>query len=172
METRFNKVTASFLVLGLLLGFVFGYMVSKPDTDLHKEFADQIDLSAEGKVDSVLIGSEASGQNTPSDYVLDVADQVAGDTVLVSQVSLPAKSWLAVTDDNNGSPSYILGAQRVPAGVHSNIQVELLRSTLSGARYHLVIYVDDGDDMFDFRKDVLVTHSDGTELSEMFTAVN
>ncbi len=160
-------------MVGLILGFALGYMTSSP-SDETREFADDTkEFGADMQVNpGALVGNTSSGQTAPSDYVLSVNDQVGANSVMVSNVNLPEKSWIAITDDNDGNLSYILGAQRFPAGVHSNVQVELLRPTLANTKYHAVVYTDDGDDMFDFRSDVLVTNPDGSLLVADFMATN
>ena len=84
--------------------------------------------------------------------------------------SLPTKSWIAVADDSNGDIGYILGAQRLPAGVYQNVTVELLRDTVSEMPYHVVVFEDDGDDIFNHKSDILITLSDGSLLVSDFVA--
>lgn len=93
-------------------------------------------------------------------------DQPAGDRVVVVNAKISRSSWLAVRDDMR-----IYGARRVdPAGggqSFNDVVVELLRNTETGKTYTVVVYVDDGDKVFDFKKDALV---DG--LDDTFTALN
>jgi hypothetical protein len=93
-------------------------------------------------------------------------DQPAGDRVIVSNAKISRSSWLAVRDDTR-----IYGARRVdPVGdgqSFNDVEIPLLRNTESGTTYRVVVYVDDGDKTFDFKKDALV---DG--LDDTFTAVN
>lgn len=84
-----------------------------------------------------------------------VSDQPAGDSVRVVEARLSRSSWLAVRDDLR-----IYGARRVdPVGdgqTFNDVDVPLLRSTEAGKTYTVVVYVDDGDRQFDFKKDSLV----------------
>lgn len=86
---------------------------------------------------------------------ITVEDQPAGDSVRVSEAKLSRNSWIAVRDSMR-----IYGAARVnpPAGggTIGDISIPLLRNTVSGATYSVVVYADDGDNMFDFKKDALV----------------
>lgn len=97
--------------------------------------------------------------------MLSVANQKAGAEVTVDSMKLTRASWVAIKDSN----SWILGAAWFPAGTTSGT-VSLLRNTVVGGVYSAVIYVDDGDKIFDFHKDMLVTGADGTPGSATFTA--
>lgn len=81
---------------------------------------------------------------------LTVLDQPAGKTVTVSGLEIPAGTkWVAIYDDKNGRPGWILGAARAHAGNTSAV-VELLRAegTISGQTYYAALHNDDGDDTF------------------------
>ncbi len=92
-----------------------------------------------------------------------VANQAAGETVTLSSVSLTRASWVAVRDDMS-----ILGAAWFPSSATSG-SIELQRATVSGKSYRVVIYVDDGDKQFDFKKDQLIT-ADGGPVGVSFEA--
>lgn len=85
-----------------------------------------------------------------------VEDQPAGSSVRVVEAQLSRVSWVAVRDDMR-----IYGAARVNppegGGTVTDISVPLLRNTEAGKTYMVVVYADDGDNMFDFKKDALVT---------------
>lgn len=91
------------------------------------------------------------------------ANQVAGDTVTLSSMSLTRASWVAVRDDKS-----ILGAAWFPSNATTGT-VELQRATESGKSYNVVIYVDDGDKKFDMHADQLVT-ADGGPVGVSFKA--
>lgn len=80
---------------------------------------------------------------------LSVADQPAGKTVAVSGLEIKEKQWVAIYDDRDGRPGWILGATRVHTGDTDAI-VEVLRpgGTLSGMTYYAALLNDDGDDEF------------------------
>lgn len=88
-------------------------------------------------------------------------DQPAGDSVRVVEARLSRVSWLAVRDDMR-----IYGAARVTppegGGTMTDIAVPLLRNTEAGKTYTVVVYADDGDNAFDFKKDALVNGLDDT----------
>lgn len=104
------------------------------------------------------------GVNTGEEVHAD--DQPAGDSVRVVEARLSRVSWIAVRDDLR-----IYGAARVNppegGGTVNDITVPLLRNTEAGVTYKVVVYADDGDGAFDFKKDALVTGLDDT-----FTASN
>jgi len=97
---------------------------------------------------------------------VSVDDQPAGDSVRVVEAKLSRVSWVAVSDDMR-----IYGAARVTppqgGGTVNDITVPLLRNTESGKTYSVVVYADDGDGAFDFKKDALVSGLDDT-----FSALN
>lgn len=84
---------------------------------------------------------------------ISVADQPAGDNVILKSLSIKDDSWIAIHEDFNGKPGNILGAARYRTGVHQNVSVHLLRNTVAGGIYYAMIHIDDGDDQFDFTKD-------------------
>lgn len=93
-------------------------------------------------------------------------DQPAGDSVRVVEARLSRISWIAVRDDMR-----IFGAGKVTppqgGGTMTDVSVPLLKNTESGKTYKVVVYADDGDGVFDFKKDALV---DG--LDDTFSALN
>jgi hypothetical protein len=96
---------------------------------------------------------------------VEVADQPAGSIVAIHSVTLVKMGWVAVRD-NEGR---ILGAARFDEGTHTGI-VELLRNTVAGNSYQVLLYVDDGDRAFDLHKDILVSESDGRVAGTTFVA--
>lgn len=80
-----------------------------------------------------------------------VADQKAGSSVAITSMELTRASWIAIRDDKS-----ILGASWFASSATSG-SVKLQRETVSGKTYRAVVYVDDGDKKFDFKKDRLIT---------------
>lgn len=83
-------------------------------------------------------------------------NQTAGGTAVIAQVIAVAPVWVAVREERNGAPGNILGAAKVPAGIHAAVTVELLRPTSAGGNYFVVLYRDVGDTAFNYREDVLI----------------
>lgn len=98
-----------------------------------------------------------------------VSDQVAGEVVLVNEVEVTAPGvWVAVAETRNGEVANVLGAARVP-GPSKHISVSLLRQTLPGQTYAIVLYRDDGDGVFDLYADsVYVDWNSGKRVVVLF----
>lgn len=94
-----------------------------------------------------------------------VEDQAAGKSVEISDMTITRKSWVAVKD----TEGTILGAGLFPAGATTG-EIPLLRATKAGQRYEVLIYVDDGDKVFNLHKDMVVTAADGSPVSAAFSA--
>ncbi|MBI4121192.1 MAG: hypothetical protein HY457_02980 [Parcubacteria group bacterium] len=102
---------------------------------------------------------------------LVVSNQGAGNTVIVSLVSLEQSGWVAVHEQlDGGALGRILGARRFDAGKHFGQSVALLRSTEAGKVYQVVLHADDADSEFDFKKEVPVTVASGESVMASFTA--
>ncbi|HEY4516956.1 MAG TPA: hypothetical protein VJG64_03340 [Candidatus Paceibacterota bacterium] len=97
---------------------------------------------------------------------VQVFDQVAGMSIAVQSVTLDQPSWVAVRD----AGGRILGAGWFPVGTQSQVTVSLLRGTVAGERYQVLLYADDGDKKFDWHKDALITEAGGSVAGTTFTA--
>ncbi len=78
---------------------------------------------------------------------LSVNDQPAGNIVHISGLSLTENHWIAVYDDKDGHPGWIMGAARAHVG-DTTAEIELMRGNVSGGTYYAAILNDDGDDVF------------------------
>lgn len=97
---------------------------------------------------------------------VSVEDQAAGMTVKLQAATLAQIGWIAVRDADGRT----LGARRFEAGAHESVEVPLLRATVAGERYQVLIYIDDGDKAFDLHKDILVMRADGSVAGSIFGA--
>ena len=93
-----------------------------------------------------------------TDEVL-VKDQEADESVFLTKVALMKGGWVAVREGSLEDAGPILGAARFDAGVWQG-DVPLLRSLEAGKTYHAVLYYDDGDKKFDFKKDIPIIYGD------------
>jgi len=156
-------VIAALIVILILIG-AYWFFISSPavpneETDQPINNSEEISSSdSESKVE------------IPTSSLLEVSDQSAGEMVKVSSVSLSADSWVAVHEERNGGLGNILGALWLPAGTHSNQEVELLRATESGTKYFVVIRSDNGDKEFDHEIDLPLKDADGNEILSSFQA--
>ncbi len=86
--------------------------------------------------------------NTKSSSV-SVANQSAGETVMVESVTVPPPGvWVAVREVIGSDLGNVLGAARVN-GPRSNVSVSLLRATEPGRTYAVQLYRDDDNGAFD-----------------------
>src|SRR3989338_9956032 len=137
-------------------------IVSSTDTDTVAGDTDGANTANTGDSGSTATTPtvEASGE------AIEVADQPAGTTVRVASAKFAEMGWIAVRDSGGRT----LGAARLDAGVHAGVVVELLRGTVTGERYQVLIYIDDGDRAFDLYKDSLVMNASAGVVGATFTA--
>ncbi len=116
----------------------------------------------------------ASTTNTlpPESGTVTVSDQKAGSTALIDSVTVPPPGvWVAVQDVNaDGTLGSVLGASRVrhPA---TNVTVDLLRPTVAGTQYAVVLYRDDNNGVFARATDSRYVDFDtGSPVEELFKA--
>jgi hypothetical protein len=97
-----------------------------------------------------------------------VSNQPAGVSVLVDSVTVPPPGvWVAIQDVNeDGSLGNVLGAALV-GHPESNVTVALLRNTIPGQQYAVVLYRDDGDGQFNLANDSLYVDFDTGQPVEM-----
>jgi len=107
----------------------------------------------------------------PFDDLVTVADQDAGSFVMVDMVDIGAPGvWVVVHELKNGELWNALGAARVK-GPAKNVRVDLLRNTTPGTTYAVVLYRDDGDEVYELHGDsVYVDFGSGARVSVPFTA--
>jgi len=177
------------LLIGFIIGFaVHAFVVSREDvpvalkdnqanilnvdSDLQdSEQANNTDdmQGGEGVVTSNTNIPVSSTSNNMSEggYTVSVVDQKAGEIVYASQLVFEKEGWLAIREQIDGQIGNILGVQRYPAGTHTGV-VKLLRSTESRRTYYAVVFVDDGDREFDFKKDAKLTDDKGNVVTAIF----
>ena len=170
MNDTGNRIIAAIVLVLLLIGAwylghttVVSEMAGNDDTSGYSSSTAQ--TSTTGSTTNAKPSASVPTTQAIGDAV-EVANQPAGMAVSVSSVTLGDTGWVAV----RGSDGRILGAGRFDAGTSKNVVVDLLRGTISGQRYQVLLYVDDGDKQFDFHKDTLVTNSDGSVAGTTFSA--
>lgn len=91
----------------------------------------------------------AKPTSPPKSGAVEVADQTAGEIVLIDAVTVPPPGvWVAVRETAGSDLGNVLGAARV-SGPQSDILVPLLRNTLPGRTYAVELYRDDNAGLFD-----------------------
>ena len=116
---------------------------------------------------AITIPSQSSATSTPQQNqygtsdVVTVSNQPAGDSVLVDTVTVPPPGvWVAVREMTlEGELGNVLGAARVRTP-SSSVTVPLLRGTLPGQSYAIVLYRADNNDQFDVDKNSLYVDFD------------
>jgi hypothetical protein len=168
--TEMQKIAILTGVLSFIAGAILGWALAasrRPDTAGIISDEDEQALTATttslGSVERGIRVVEATSEK------IDVTNQKAGGSVYVAAVALSKPAWVAVREEINGEPGRILGVQLFDVGEHAG-EVELLRATLPGARYHVYLLRDNGDLKFDLKDDAPIT-KDGLLILKPFEAL-
>jgi hypothetical protein len=152
---------APWVVAGLILGLLIGGAWNLGYFDLTS-------VPASGAP------STAHADVPPESGAVAVSSQKAGASVLIDSVTVPPPGvWVAVQDVNeDGSLGNVLGAARVKQPA-SAVVVALLRATLPGQRYAVVLYRDDGNGQFSLAGDsAYIDFDTGAKVVEFFKTTN
>lgn len=139
-------------VLWGIIGFILG-IVAASLWFMETHFEEMRDLPATSPV---------APQEDAANGVISVEDQSAGNSVVVDSVHVTVPVWVAVAEMREDTVMNILGAVPIP-GPTDGVHVPLLRSTLPGGTYAIVLYRDDGDGQFDLHKDSVYIDWDSGE---------
>lgn len=137
----------SYLLVGVLLGLAVGYFL----------FESELVLAPVGNPDKNDLASSAYdfvSEKPGATTKIEVIDQIPGDEVIVKSVQMSAPGWIAVHDNLDGQPGRTLGAAYLSAGAYQNQVISLLRGTIDGEPYLVVIHNDDGDKVFNLKTDL------------------
>jgi len=165
---------ALMLILGIAIGAVGAYLWT-PKAQTTSEEAQDL-LAPEATTTENMSQSTASNAKTEIGPLevkratanvharVSVSDQPAGNSVEVTGLSLSSAGWVAIYDTRDGVPGWILGAKRFLPGDKEGV-VPLLRQTVPGETYFAILHGDDGDLLFDKRKDVALTGEDAVVVT-------
>lgn len=143
-------------IMGILIGLIVGYGIGSSWSSPSVVASDKGDKKA------------TSEMATNSDLM--VKDQPAGRQVLVESVRVTAPTWVAIREDRDGAPGDIMGATLIPsAGAQSSVVVDLIIPSESSKKYHVNLYSDNGDRLFDNNQDELVKGADGLVMDATFS---
>ncbi len=172
-----KSYTKSALIVLFLIGIILGAggyylfenskslnLVGKRNTNTTKKVKDNV---IENNSTNVFI---TNSKVFSTDNIV-IKNQPAGLRVIINSVALSNDGWVAVREDNNGEPGNILGARRFNTGIYKQELIELLRNTVEGETYYAVIYLDDGDKIFNYEKDIIVTDGSGNIIKSKFDAI-
>jgi hypothetical protein len=160
------------LIVGVLIGWFIGQSSGTPKTAMTGEkMVANIDsaMSDDKSKDGAMMEGD-SMKTVDADAAVLVSDQAAGNTVTVASVETSESTWVAIREGVNGGMGNILGASRIDAGASNNIVVDLLRPTMAGNDYYVVLFNDNGDRMFDHKIDMPLS-SDGVIITQTFKAL-
>src|SRR3989344_915040 len=183
----FTGVTFTTFLIGLVVGFAAHSFfvgadgdVAVDDENAPAETADEAalgDLAAVGGSDEKKgifnFGADKKEPVAPvsGENLLVVSNQPSGERVIISMVSVSVNGWVAVHEGReDGSLGNILGARRFDAGKYFGETVELLRGTVGGNTYFVVLHSDNGDKEFDYVSEMPVKDTAGNLISGTFIA--
>ncbi len=142
-----------------------------------EDAGEDIYLSADNENSSEKNGGDknmqSEGNAKLNDGKISVTDQSAGLTVIVERVDMrdfDSGGWVVVHEIKNDRIANALGASRRDAGEYENVEVKLLRGTVSGGEYAVILYNDNGDRKFDLNKDFPVRTENGEYIMSTFSA--
>ncbi len=164
MDGQKKKVVVT-AIAAFIVGFgiswiLFSVPVSAPSNNQATQNTMVSDLSS---ATSSVASAEGKGS-------ISVVDQPAGKTAAIKSVTFASPGWVVIREDHNGEPGNILGAQWLTSGTFDDQFVELLRGMVSGGKYYAVLYNDDGDKLFDYKKDSPLRDDHGSIIMETFKA--
>lgn len=157
MENKTGWKRLSYLfILGFIVGVLVVVMIQNIRSASDKSNGDK------------KLGDDKNGI-VIEEAVASVSNQNAGDTVLVSSITVPKVSWVAVRENNFDVMGRILGAKKLQPGEYEGVLVELLRPTTAHVMYAIVIYEDDEDGVFNHEIDIPLQNKDGGEIFARFS---
>ncbi len=143
-EMGFDKYVAITLVVGLIAGFIIGHSVGSAGKDKDTNSASSTGskmIFGDQEEEDAKMESKSSMSN--SEEGIELSDQTAGNTVIISKLSTNEAYWVAVRDSQSTTKTpYILGAKRVAAGNYSDLSIYVNRATVQGNKYDIVFYKD------------------------------
>lgn len=157
-EGRKTKVQ---LVVAFILGLIVGILVA-PTFFGHDGTTESTGTPTGGEKSQI---AEATSTDA-----ITVNDQLAGDRVLIKEITLDKSGWAVVHEDIEGAPGNALGAQRFDPGTFEDAHVDLLRNTESNDLYYVILYGDNGDGEFDIKTDTPLMRN-GKMIYGTFTTV-
>ena len=134
-------MTKYFSSPSLIVGIMLGILLT--GTWFYGNHPEDFRFSSEART-----SSQVKGQG-PESNLISVADQPAGDAVMIKSVTAaPSGVWIAVREVAGEDLGNVLGAARV-GGPRENVSVPLLRATEPNQEYAVELYRDDNNGAFD-----------------------
>lgn len=163
-----TKIIAA-LIIGLLVGFAAGvfWQDRRTGAEAVSTTVERNDTISEEATASAMAATSNSNEDTKATTTvpavmgnvssfgkLTVLDQPAGGSVFASVKDVTSPVWIAVRDYTDSKVGNILGAKKVFTDAR-DVSVELLRSTVAGKTYVIVVYTDRGAPSFNYKEDIL-----------------
>ena len=163
------------LIVGFIIGFVVGDRLNNEDittgTQTGTQTATSTQTGTQTGTQTLGTGTQTgTGSQVATGDMLTVENQSAGNIVMAATVTAADSSWVAVREEIGGALGNVLGARRVDAGEYVDVAIPLLRSTIAGNVYHVVIYRDNGDKMFDTKLDMPLVDGGNASVGGSFIA--
>lgn len=187
-EKEKNQKTLVAIIAGLVIGGLLVWVFSSASNDQAATDEQDGDVTSQeentsdtnnGSDDDTSGSSDtrASGSTNAPVVVnggsVDVEDQQAGGAVALSGIEYPdTTGWVVVREElDGGELGNILGAARFDTEVGlTPEEVRLLRETEAGKTYHVIVYSENGDNVFDLQDDLPVETADGELIEAVFVA--
>lgn len=96
-----------------------------------------------------------------------VADQYPGNVVYITSAQFAAPGWVAIHEDNAGTPGAIIGSAYFDKGINPG-KITLAKKTEEGKLYYAMLHNDDGDKKFDMAKDMPLKDAQGNVILKTF----
>jgi len=177
-ESKTNWIIA--VIVAFIIGLGLGWMMWGGNADTGSEEMEGAKKDNKWVVDTSGVDDEMMKEDGMEEdrtamsktSTLSTDNQKAGTAVIIKSANLEFPSWIAVREDIDGEFGNILGAQYLPEGVYQDVDVELLRGIIPSGVYHAVIYADDGDRVFNYKKDNLLSNEVGIIQSRFEALAN
>ncbi len=151
-------------IAGFIVGILFVYIWGQIFTP--KAEAPTVDILTTEQAQDDNSESQVTDKSTATP--ITVVDQNAGDVVRIALANMPQRGWLVVHEIKGGVIANALGASLRDKGEQKDIDVYLLRPTVSGGEYAVVLYDDNGDRQFSLATDAVVKDASGNFIMNKF----
>jgi hypothetical protein len=101
-----------------------------------------------------------------------VQDQSADTDIRIDKVVLPQEGFVAIHADAGGVPGAVVATSGVLSSGEQTVTITSDKALNSGGVYYAVVYVDDGDGVFQTPQDTALTDEQGSVVSMSFLVSN
>ncbi len=167
---------AAGFVVGIIFLYAWGQIFDKDSEMSEIEMHDDAEMVVESTemedgAEGVMQDTDMSTAVTTSEAIV-VESQAAGSSVVVKSVNLEVGEnggWIVVHEVKDDVMANALGAVRRDSGVSTDVVVKLLRATVAGGTYGVVLYSDDGDRAFSMTTDKPLKDAQGEYVMSTFS---